>query len=150
MKLIMIRLSAGRYKHKPKMIIGGFSAYSRVVDWKRMRATADRMGALFVVDMAHVAGLVAAGEYPNPVPIADVVTSTTHKTLRGPRGRIILARSNPEIEKKLNSMVFPGTYRWSLMHVIAAKPLLSRKPCNLNSRPINDKSYVTPEPWPAR
>src|SRR5687767_8395848 len=80
-------------EHKPKMVIGGFSAYSRVVDWKRMRATADRIGALFVVDMAHVAGLVAAGEYPNPVPIADVVTSTTHKTLRGPRGGIILARS---------------------------------------------------------
>ncbi|HEY3486939.1 MAG TPA: serine hydroxymethyltransferase [Gammaproteobacteria bacterium] len=108
-------------KHKPKMIIGGFSAYSRIVDWQRMRATADRVGAWFVVDMAHVAGLVAAGEYPNPVPIADVVTSTTHKTLRGPRGGIILARSNPEIEKKLNSLVFPGTQGGPLMHVIAAK-----------------------------
>lgn len=108
-------------EHKPKMIIGGFSAYSRVVDWKRMRATADRVGAWFVVDMAHVAGLVAAGEYPNPVPIADVVTSTTHKTLRGPRGGIIVARSNPEVEKKLNSLVFPGTQGGPLMHVIAAK-----------------------------
>ncbi|HEX5054976.1 MAG TPA: serine hydroxymethyltransferase [Gammaproteobacteria bacterium] len=108
-------------QHKPKMIVGGFSAYSRIVDWKRMRATADRVGAWFVVDMAHVAGLVAAGEYPNPVPIADVVTSTTHKTLRGPRGGIIVARSNPEIEKKLNSLVFPGTQGGPLMHVIAAK-----------------------------
>jgi glycine hydroxymethyltransferase len=108
-------------QHKPKMVIGGFSAYSRIVDWKRMRATADRVGAWFVVDMAHVAGLVAAGEYPNPVPIADVVTSTTHKTLRGPRGGIIVARSNPEVEKKLNSLVFPGTQGGPLMHVIAAK-----------------------------
>jgi glycine hydroxymethyltransferase len=108
-------------QHRPKMIIGGFSAYSRVVDWKKMRATADRVGAYFVVDMAHVAGLVAAGEYPNPVSIADVVTSTTHKTLRGPRGGVILAKSNPEIEKKLNSLVFPGTQGGPLMHVIAAK-----------------------------
>ncbi len=108
-------------EHKPKMIIGGFSAYSRVVDWARMRATADRVGAYFVVDMAHVSGLVAAGVYPSPVGIADVVTSTTHKTLRGPRGGIILARSNPEIEKKLNSLVFPGTQGGPLMHVIAAK-----------------------------
>jgi glycine hydroxymethyltransferase len=107
--------------HKPKMIIGGFSAYSRIVDWQRLRAAADRVGAFFVVDMAHVAGLVAAGEYPNPVPIADVVTSTTHKTLRGPRGGIIVARSNPEIEKKLNSLVFPGIQGGPLMHVIAAK-----------------------------
>jgi glycine hydroxymethyltransferase len=108
-------------QHKPKMIIGGFSAYSRIVDWKRMRAAADRVGAWFVVDMAHVAGLVAADEYPNPVPIADVVTSTTHKTLRGPRGGIIVARSNPDVEKKLNSLVFPGTQGGPLMHVIAAK-----------------------------
>lgn len=108
-------------QHKPKMIVGGFSAYSRIVDWKRMRASADRVGAWFVVDMAHVAGLVAADEYPNPVPIADVVTSTTHKTLRGPRGGIIVARSNPEVEKKLNSLVFPGTQGGPLMHVIAAK-----------------------------
>ncbi|HEX7026429.1 MAG TPA: serine hydroxymethyltransferase [Gammaproteobacteria bacterium] len=108
-------------EYKPKMIIGGFSAYSRVVDWERMRAAAHRVGAYFVVDMAHVSGLVAAGEYPNPVPIADVVTSTTHKTLRGPRGGFIVARANPEIEKKLNSLVFPGTQGGPLMHVIAAK-----------------------------
>jgi glycine hydroxymethyltransferase len=108
-------------EHKPKMIIGGFSAYSRVVDWQRMRDIADKVGAFFVVDMAHVAGLVAAGVYPSPVQIADVTTSTTHKTLRGPRGGIILAKSNPEIEKKLNSLVFPGTQGGPLMHVIAAK-----------------------------
>jgi glycine hydroxymethyltransferase len=108
-------------EHQPKMIIAGFSAYSRVIDWQIFREIADRVGAYFVVDMAHVAGLVAAGLYPNPVQIADVTTSTTHKTLRGPRGGIILARSNPEIEKKLNSMVFPGTQGGPLMHVIAAK-----------------------------
>lgn len=108
-------------EHKPKMIIAGFSAYSRVVDWQRFRAIADEIGAYLVVDMAHVAGLVAAGYYPNPVPVADVTTSTTHKTLRGPRGGIILARANPEIEKKLNSLVFPGTQGGPLMHVIAAK-----------------------------
>jgi glycine hydroxymethyltransferase len=106
---------------KPKMIIAGFSAYSRIVDWQRFRAIADRVGAYFVVDMAHVAGLVAAGVYPTPVPIADVTTTTTHKTLRGPRGGLILARANPEIEKKLNSLVFPGTQGGPLMHVIAAK-----------------------------
>jgi glycine hydroxymethyltransferase len=106
---------------KPKMIIAGFSAYSRIVDWPRFRAIADRVGAYLVVDMAHVAGLVAAGVYPNPIPVADVVTTTTHKTLRGPRGGLILARSNPEIEKKLNSLVFPGTQGGPLMHVIAAK-----------------------------
>jgi len=106
---------------KPKMIIAGFSAYSRVVNWPRFRAIADQVGAYFVVDMAHVAGLVAAGLYPNPVPITDVVTTTTHKTLRGPRGGLILARSNPEIEKKLSSLVFPGTQGGPLMHVIAAK-----------------------------
>jgi glycine hydroxymethyltransferase len=106
---------------KPKMIVAGFSAYSRVVDWSRFRVIADQVGAYFFVDMAHVAGLVAAGIYPNPVPIADVVTTTTHKTLRGPRGGLILARANPEIEKKLNSQVFPGTQGGPLMHVIAAK-----------------------------
>jgi glycine hydroxymethyltransferase len=106
---------------KPKMIIAGFSAYSRVVDWARFRAIADQVGAYLVVDMAHVAGLVAAGLYPNPVPVADVVTTTTHKTLRGPRGGLILARANPEIEKKLSSLVFPGTQGGPLMHVIAAK-----------------------------
>ena len=108
-------------EHKPKMIIGGFSAYSRVVDWQRFRDIADSVGAYLVVDMAHVAGLIAAGVYPSPVQIADVTTSTTHKTLRGPRGGIILAKANPEIEKKLNSLVFPGTQGGPLMHVIAAK-----------------------------
>jgi len=108
-------------EHKPKMIIGGFSAYSRVVDWQRFREIADKVGAYFMVDMAHVAGLIAAGVYPSPVNIADVTTTTTHKTLRGPRGGLILAKSNPEIEKKLNSLVFPGTQGGPLMHVIAAK-----------------------------
>jgi glycine hydroxymethyltransferase len=108
-------------EHKPKMVVAGFSAYSRVVDWARFRAIADKVGAYLFVDMAHVAGLIAAGIYPNPVPIADVVTTTTHKTLRGPRGGIILARANPEIEKKLNSTIFPGTQGGPLMHVIAAK-----------------------------
>jgi glycine hydroxymethyltransferase len=108
-------------EHRPKMIIAGFSAYSRVVDWARFRTIADKVGAWLFVDMAHVAGLVAAGLYPNPVPIADVTTTTTHKTLRGPRGGVILARSNPEIEKKLSSTVFPGTQGGPLMHVIAAK-----------------------------
>ncbi|WP_342220488.1 serine hydroxymethyltransferase [Rickettsiella endosymbiont of Miltochrista miniata] len=108
-------------QHKPKLIIAGFSAYSRVVDWQRFRDIADEVGAYFLVDMAHVAGLVAAGLYPSPIPFADVVTSTTHKTLRGPRGGLILARSNPEIEKKLNSAVFPGQQGGPLMHVIAGK-----------------------------
>ncbi|MGV6858770.1 MAG: serine hydroxymethyltransferase [bacterium] len=108
-------------EHKPKMIIAGFSAYSRVVDWQRFRDIADSVGAYLVVDMAHVAGLVATGVYPSPVQIADVTTSTTHKTLRGPRGGIILAKSNPDLEKKLNSLVFPGTQGGPLMHVIAAK-----------------------------
>ncbi|MDG4554942.1 MAG: serine hydroxymethyltransferase [Candidatus Competibacter sp.] len=105
----------------PKMIVAGFSAYSRVVDWRRFRAIADRIGAYLFVDMAHVAGLVAAGVYPSPISVADVVTTTTHKTLRGPRGGLILARANLEIEKKLNSLVFPGTQGGPLMHVIAAK-----------------------------
>ena len=108
-------------EHKPKMIIAGFSAYSRVVDWQRFRDIADKVGAYLMVDMAHVAGLIAAGVYPSPVGIADVTTSTTHKTLRGPRGGIILAKSNPEVEKKLNSMIFPGTQGGPLMHIIAAK-----------------------------
>ncbi len=108
-------------EHKPKMIVAGFSAYSRVVDWQRFRDIADEVGAYLFVDMAHVAGLVAVGLYPNPVPIADIVTTTTHKSLRGPRGGIILARSNPEIEEKLNSTVFPGIQGGPLMHVIAAK-----------------------------
>jgi glycine hydroxymethyltransferase len=108
-------------KHKPKLLVAGFSAYSRRMDWQRFRDIADSVGAYFLVDMAHVAGLVAVGLYPNPVPFADVVTSTTHKTLRGPRGGLILARSNADIEKKLNSALFPGTQGGPLMHVIAAK-----------------------------
>jgi glycine hydroxymethyltransferase len=108
-------------EHKPKMIVAGFSAYSRVIDWGKFREIADKVGAYLMVDMAHVAGLVAAGVYPSPVQIADVTTSTTHKTLRGPRGGIILAKSNPDLEKKFNSLVFPGIQGGPLMHVIAAK-----------------------------
>ncbi|PSW65747.1 serine hydroxymethyltransferase [Photobacterium leiognathi subsp. mandapamensis] len=108
-------------EHKPKMIIGGFSAYSQVVDWKRMREIADKVGAYFFVDMAHVAGLIAAGVYPNPVPHAHVVTTTTHKTLAGPRGGLILSNEGEELYKKLNSAVFPGGQGGPLMHVIAAK-----------------------------
>lgn len=108
-------------EHKPKVIVAGFSAYSRVWDWGRFREIADKVGAYLFVDMAHVAGLVAAGLYPNPVPIADVVTSTTHKSLRGPRGGIILCKSNPELEKKFDSNIFPGIQGGPLMHVIAAK-----------------------------
>ncbi|SDW38560.1 serine hydroxymethyltransferase [Thiocapsa roseopersicina] len=107
--------------HRPKMIIAGFSAYSRIVDWARFRTIADAVGAYLMVDMAHVAGLVAGGVYPSPVQIADVTTTTTHKTLRGPRGGLILAKANPELEKKFNSLVFPGTQGGPLMHVIAAK-----------------------------
>ncbi len=114
-------------EHKPKMVLGGFSAYSRVVDWKRLREIADKVGAVFMVDMAHVAGLVAAGEYPNPVPFADVVTTTTHKTLRGPRGGLILGKANPDLEKKINSAVFPGGQGGPLMHVIAAKAVAFRE-----------------------
>ena len=108
-------------EHRPKMLVAGFSAYSRQMDWQRFRDIADSVGAYLFVDMAHVAGLVAVGLYPNPVAIADVTTTTTHKTLRGPRGGVILARSNAEIEKKLNSALFPGTQGGPLMHVIAAK-----------------------------
>jgi glycine hydroxymethyltransferase len=108
-------------EHKPKMIVAGFSAYSRIVDWQRFRDIADEVGAYLFVDMAHVAGLVAAGVYPSPVQIADVTTTTTHKTLRGPRAGLILARANPEIEKKLNSAVFPGGQGGPLEHAIAAK-----------------------------
>ncbi|MFW6094799.1 MAG: serine hydroxymethyltransferase [Pseudomonadota bacterium] len=108
-------------EHRPKMIVGGFSAYSRRLDWQKFREIADEVGAYLLVDMAHVAGLVAAGVYPNPVPYADVTTSTTHKTLRGPRGGIILAREDGDIGKKLNSALFPGSQGGPLMHVIAAK-----------------------------
>ena len=108
-------------EHKPKMIIAGFSAYSKTLDFPRFRQIADKVGAYFFVDMAHIAGLVATGLYPNPLPYADVVTTTTHKTLRGPRGGLILAKANPELEKKLNAAVFPGGQGGPLMHVIAAK-----------------------------
>ncbi|WP_341963410.1 serine hydroxymethyltransferase [Pseudomonas sp. RC10] len=108
-------------EHKPKMIVAGFSAYSKTLDFPRFRAIADKVGAYLFVDMAHVAGLVAAGLYPNPLPYADVVTTTTHKTLRGPRGGLILAKANPDLEKKLNAAVFPGGQGGPLMHVIAAK-----------------------------
>ena len=108
-------------EHRPKLIVAGFSAYSRVLDWQRFRDIADEVGAYLLVDMAHIAGLVAAGEYPNPVPVADVVTTTTHKTLRGPRGGLILARDDEALNKKFNSMIFPGTQGGPLMHVIAAK-----------------------------
>lgn len=116
-----VQVNALAQEHKPKMILAGFSAYSRVVDWQKFRDIADSVGAYFVVDMAHVAGLIAAGVYPSPVNIADVTTSTTHKTLRGPRGGIILAKANPELEKKLNFAVFPESQGGPLMHVIAAK-----------------------------
>ena len=108
-------------EHKPKMVIAGFSAYSRIVDWDRFRSIADDVGAYLFVDMAHVAGLIATGDYPSPIKIADVVTTTTHKTLRGPRGGLILARANEVIEKKLNSAIFPGIQGGPLMHIIAAK-----------------------------
>ena len=108
-------------EHKPKLIIAGFSAYSRIWDWQKFRDIADKVGAYFVVDMAHIAGLVAAGLYPNPVPFADVVTSTTHKSLRGPRGGLIVCKSNPEIEKKIDSSIFPGIQGGPSMHIIAAK-----------------------------
>ena len=114
-------------EHKPKLIIAGFSAYSRVIDWARFRAIADAVGAYFMVDMAHVAGLCATGMYPNPVPHAHVVTSTTHKTLRGPRGGIILSSAGEEVTKKFQSMVFPGTQGGPLMHVIAAKAVAFRE-----------------------
>jgi glycine hydroxymethyltransferase len=116
-----VRVEQLAQEHRPRLIVAGFSAYSRVIDWERFRRIADSVGAYFLVDMAHVAGLIAAGIYPNPVPHADVVTTTTHKTLRGPRGGLILARPNEEIHKKLNSLVFPGTQGGPLMHVIAAK-----------------------------
>jgi glycine hydroxymethyltransferase len=108
-------------EHKPKLIIGGFSAYSMVVDWQRFRDIADSVGAYLLVDMAHVSGLVAAGVYPSPVQIADVTTTTTHKGLRGPRGGLILAKANEDIEKKLNSAIFPGIQGGPMMHIIAAK-----------------------------
>lgn len=122
--------------HRPKLIIAGFSAYSRIIDWQKFREIADEVGAYFMVDIAHVAGLVAAGLYPNPIDIADVVTTTTHKTLRGPRGGMIMARDNPDLHKKFNSAVFPGSQGGPLMHVIAAKAL-----CFLEALQPSFKSY---------
>lgn len=114
-------MEAMALEHRPKLIIAGFSAYSQIVDWARFREVADKIDAYFMADIAHVAGMVAVGLYPSPIPYADVVTTTTHKTLRGPRSGLILAKSNPELEKKLNSAVFPGNQGGPLMHVIAAK-----------------------------
>jgi glycine hydroxymethyltransferase len=126
-------------EHQPKMIVAGFSAYSRTLDFPRFRQIADKVGGWLFVDMAHVAGLVAAGLYPNPLPYADVVTTTTHKTLRGPRGGLILTKGEPELEKKLNSAVFPGGQGGPLMHVIAAKQCASRKPSTPASRTIRPR-----------
>lgn len=119
-------------KHQPKVIVGGFSAYSRVVNWQALRDIADQVGAYLFCDIAHVAGLIAVGLYPSPVQIADVTTTTTHKTLRGPRGGLILAKSNPELEKKLNSAIFPGGQGGPLMHVIAAKALALKEALDPN------------------
>ena len=127
-------------EHRPKLIVAGFSAYSKVVDWQKFRDIADEVGAYFLVDMAHVSGLVAAGVYPSPVNIADVTTSTTHKTLRGPRGGIILARSNPELEKKLNFSVFPESQGGPLMHVIAAKAICFKEAMEENFRKYQEQT----------
>jgi glycine hydroxymethyltransferase len=129
--------------HRPKMIMTGFSAYSRLVDWQRFRAIADSVGAFLVADMAHVAGLVAVGAYPSPVGIADVTTSTTHKTLAGPRSGLILAKANPEIEKKLNSAVFPGTQGGPLMHVIAAKAVCFKEAMSPEFKLYQQQTLVT-------
>ena len=128
------------HEHRPKLIVAGFSAYSKVVDWQKFRDIADEVGAYFLVDMAHVSGLVAAGVYPSPVNIADVTTSTTHKTLRGPRGGIILARSNPELEKKLNFSVFPESQGGPLMHVIAAKAICFKEAMGENFRNYQEQT----------
>jgi glycine hydroxymethyltransferase len=129
-------------EHQPKMIVAGFSAYSRVVDWQRFRDIADSVGAYLLVDMAHVAGLVAAGVYPSPVNAAHVVTTTTHKTLRGPRGGLIMCKSNPELEKKFNSLIFPGIQGGPLMHVIAAKAVAFKEAMSAEFR-IYQKQVVT-------
>ncbi len=126
-------------EHKPKLIIAGFSAYSRVIDWARFREIADGVGAYLHVDMAHVAGLVATGHYPNPVPHAHVVTTTTHKTLRGPRGGLILAKKNDELTKKFNSLVFPGTQGGPLMHVIAAKAVAFKEALDPSFRDYQER-----------
>ena len=128
------------HEHRPKLIVAGFSAYSKVVDWQKFRDIADEVGAYFLVDMAHVSGLVAAGVYPSPVNIADVTTSTTHKTLRGPRGGIILARSNPELVKKLNFSVFPESQGGPLMHVIAAKAICFKEAMGENFRKYQEQT----------
>ena len=128
------------HEHRPKLIVAGFSAYSKVVDWQKFRDIADEVGAYFLVDMAHVSGLVAAGVYPSPVNIADVTTSTTHKTLRGPRGGIILARSNPELEKKLNFSVFPESQGGPLMHVIAATAICFKEAMGENFRKYQEQT----------
>jgi glycine hydroxymethyltransferase len=133
------RVQALASEHQPRMVIAGFSAYSRVVDWERFRTIADSVGAYLMVDMAHVAGLVAAGLYPNPVPFADAVTTTTHKTLRGPRGGLILARENEELEKKFNSLVFPGIQGGPLMHVIAAKAVALKEAMSPGFRDYQSK-----------
>jgi len=134
------RMQALADEHKPKMVMAGFSAYSRIVDWERCRQIADSVGAFMVADVAHVAGLIATGHYPSPVDIADVTTSTTHKTLRGPRGGLILARSNPELEKKLNSRVFPGMQGGPLMHVIAAKAVAFKEALQPEFRQYQDQT----------
>lgn len=126
-------------EHKPKMIVAGFSAYSKVVDWQRFREIADSVGAYLLVDMAHIAGLVAAGVYPSPVKIADVTTTTTHKTLRGPRGGLILAKRNEELEKKLNFAVFPESQGGPLMHVIAAKAICFKEAMQADFRDYQQK-----------
>ncbi|MCD6046594.1 MAG: glyA2 [Gammaproteobacteria bacterium] len=131
-------IRAKALEHKPKLILAGFSAYSRVIDWQKFREIADEVGAYFMVDMAHIAGLVATGEYPSPLPYADVVTTTTHKTLRGPRGGLILAKENPELTKKFNSAIFPGSQGGPLMHVIAAKAV-----CFKEALEPNFKAYQT-------
>lgn len=128
------------HEHRPKLIVAGFSAYSKVVDWQKFRDIADEIGAYFLVDMAHVSGLIAAGVYPSPVNIADVTTSTTHKTLRGPRGGIILARSNPELEKKLNFSVFPESQGGPLMHVIAAKAICFKEAMGENFKKYQEQT----------
>ena len=128
------------HEHRPKLIVAGFSAYSKVVDWQKFRDISDEIGAYFLVDMAHVSGLIAAGVYPSPVNIADVTTSTTHKTLRGPRGGIILARSNPDLEKKLNFSVFPESQGGPLMHVIAAKAICFKEAMGENFKKYQEQT----------
>ena len=129
-------------EHRPKMIVAGFSAYSRVVDWQKFREIADSVGAYLLVDMAHVAGLVAAGLYPSPINAAHVVTTTTHKTLRGPRGGLIMCKSNPELEKKFNSLIFPGIQGGPLMHVIAAKAVAFKEAMSSEFK-IYQKQVIT-------